>query len=120
WLGLDWDEGPDVDGPASPYRQSERQDLYTRALDRLAGNGHLYCCNCTRREIVAAASAPHADDEEGPAYPGTCRARSVSDSTPRGALRFRVPEGVVRFVDILQGSCAFEPHREAGDFVVRR
>ncbi len=120
WLGLDWDEGPDVGGAAAPYLQSQRQHLYVEALDRLAREGHLYGCHCSRREILAAASAPHAADEAEPAYPGTCRGRTITDSSAPGAIRFRVPEGVVRFEDLLHGTSEYEPHRHGGDFVVRR
>ena len=72
WLGLDWDEGPDVGGPAGPYRQSERGDRYEAALDALARRGLLYRCDCSRAEIARVASAPHPGDD-GPRYPGTCR-----------------------------------------------
>jgi len=73
WLGLHWDEGPDLGGPSAPYTQSERENLYQAALDRLAQSGTLYPCYCTRAEITAIASAPHGLDTEGPIYPGTCR-----------------------------------------------
>ena len=118
WLGLDWDEGP--------YLQSERQELYEAGLRRLGERGLLYPCFCSRREIAAAASAPHGPDEEGPAYPGTCRALSPGESVEREgergtpALRFRVSPGEVRFHDLLQGDVSFRPADEVGDFVVRR
>jgi glutamyl-tRNA synthetase len=60
WLGLDWDEGPDVGGPFAPYVQSERQDRYEAALRRLAERGLLFECTCSRRDIAQAASAPPA------------------------------------------------------------
>jgi glutamyl-tRNA synthetase len=126
WLGLDWDEGPDVGGPFAPYLQSERQERYEAALRRLEERGLLFSCFCSRREIAAAASAPHADDDEGPAYPGACRTLSASErgrrEAERGtpALRFRTPPGEVRFHDLLQGDLTFHPAEEVGDFVVRR
>jgi glutamyl-tRNA synthetase len=122
WLGLDWDEGPDVGGTFGPYLQSERKDRYRAALETLAGAGLLYACGCSRREIAAAASAPHAG-EEGPRYPGTCGARAVAPGALPGAgvaLRFRVPPGPVAFEDELQGTQCFAPAGECGDFVVRR
>ena len=127
WLGLDWDEGPDVGGPHAPYVQSEREALYDRALRALAERGELFECACSRRDIAAAASAPHAG-EEGPRYPGLCRARAVDPGVEsltryglgRVALRYRVEPGEVRFRDLLQGECAFRPADEGGDFVVRR
>ena len=129
WLGLDWDEGPDVGGPCAPYLQSQRTAGYTQALRRLAAAGRLYACTCSRKDVAAAASAPHADDDEGPRYPGRCAQRAVGpadverttlpDGTP-AALRLRVPEREVRFHDAVQGACVFRPADETGDFVVRR
>lgn len=72
WLGLDWQEGPDVGGPFAPYRQSERTDHYRAALERLRAGGFIYPCFCSRKDIAAAARAPHAGDDEL-IYPGTCR-----------------------------------------------
>jgi glutamyl-tRNA synthetase len=126
WLGLDWDEGPDVGGAFAPYLQSERQERYGEALRRLEGQGLLFSCFCSRREIAAAASAPHAGDEEGPAYPGICRTLSADErrrrEAQRGApaLRFRARPGAVRFHDLIQGDLTFHPAEEVGDFVVRR
>jgi glutamyl-tRNA synthetase len=123
WLGLDWDEGPDVGGPHAPYLQTERAPLYREALHRLAQAGLLFRCTCTRRDLARAASAPHGPGEEGPRYPGTCRARRVGpDGVERAAgeaLRFAVEPGEVCLDDHLQGRCCFTP-MEAGDFVVRR
>ncbi len=127
WLGLDWDEGPDVGGPHEPYVQSERGVLYDAALRRLAERGLLFECTCSRRDIAAAASAPHAG-EEGPRYPGTCRERradpTVSSLLAHGrsqvALRMRVEPGEVCFGDLLMGRCCFDASGETGDFVVRR
>lgn len=125
WLGLDWDEGPDVGGPNAPYLQSERRELYRAALERLSAEGLLYECFCTRREILEAASAPHASDDEGPQYPGTClrlRPSEIEERRDAGpaALRFRTPHGPVGFRDLVQGDVSFDPEREVGDFVVRR
>ena len=127
WLGLDWDEGPDVGGPHAPYVQSARTERYDDALRTLAARGLLFECSCSRKDIAAAASAPHAG-EEGPRYPGICRARTVDASPPslmahgrsRVALRFRVEPGEVCFDDLLRGRCCFGPAEETGDFVVRR
>ena len=98
WLGLDWDEGPDVGGPSRPYVQSERSSLYEQVLERLKANESVYPCTCTRADIEQAASAPHAEDE-GPTYPGTCAHRRVADAESLGdrqfAWRFRVVPGPV-------------------------
>ena len=127
WLGLDWDEGPDLGGPHAPYVQSARTERYDDALRTLAARGLLFECSCSRKDIAAAASAPHAG-EEGPRYPGICRERPVDATAPslmehgrsRVALRFHVEPGEVCFDDLLQGRCCFEPGEETGDFVVRR
>ncbi len=111
WLGLDWDEGPDVGGPRGPYVQSARAERYERAIERLAASGHLFACTCSRKEIAAIASAPHG--EEAP-YPGTCRAGPRHPERPV-ALRFRVDD-TPRFIDAIAGPIAVD----ASDFVVRR
>jgi glutamyl-tRNA synthetase len=126
WLGLDWDEGPDVGGPFAPYIQSQRQDRYEAALRRLAERGMLFECTCSRRDIAQAASAPHAG-EEGPRYPGTCRERRVDPGVPsltahgrgRFALRVAVDPDQVCFRDGVMGEQCIDPAAE-GDFVVRR
>jgi len=70
WLGLDWDEGPDVGGPFGPYEQSARQARYEAALALLQERGQVYPCTCSRKEIASVATAPHGEE---PVYPGTCR-----------------------------------------------
>ncbi|CAN5788438.1 tRNA glutamyl-Q(34) synthetase GluQRS [soil metagenome] len=123
WLGLDWDEGPDVGGAFGPYLQSKRHELYSAALQRLHDMGVTYPCFCTRREIAQAASAPHAGDDEGPPYSGRCAAltkHDVQQSSRPAALRMRVPDGEVGFVDRIAGLQRYRPHLETGDFVVRR
>jgi glutamyl-tRNA synthetase len=62
WLGLDWDEGPDVGGPCGPYRQSERGEVYEAALAELAAAGRLFPCRRSRRDLAGVASAPHGAD----------------------------------------------------------
>lgn len=122
WLGLDWDEGPDVGGPFGPYRQSERIDRYRAALERLREAGRVYPCRCSRKDILSALAAPHAGGEE-PVYPGTCRVRSgegIAAGT-RVAWRFRVPDGRrVGFEDRIAGPREFVAGADFGDFVVWR
>jgi glutamyl-tRNA synthetase len=126
WLGLDWDEGPDVGGPFAPYVQTLRTAVYEDALRTLADAGLLFACSCTRRDLAAAASAPHGGGDEGPRYPGTCRGRDAISSLNGGseagamALRFRVEPGEVCFNDLLYGRTCCDPAAEAGDFVARR
>ncbi|MFT3913871.1 MAG: tRNA glutamyl-Q(34) synthetase GluQRS [Anaeromyxobacteraceae bacterium] len=125
WLGLDWDEGPDVGGTAAPYRQSQRTGRYEEALDRLRAAGRAYPCFCSRAEIALASQAPHGPSDEGPRYPGTCsrlgpeevRARSASR---RPAWRLRAPEGEVAFEDGVHGPQRFDVSSTVGDFVVMR
>src|SRR5262245_26797611 len=79
WLGLDWDEGPDVGGPHAPYVQTQRLPVYHAALQQLMAAERVYPCTCTRSDVAAAASAPHAG-QEGPQYPGTCAHRTITDA----------------------------------------
>jgi glutamyl-tRNA synthetase len=126
WLGLDWDEGPDVGGPLGPYTQSQREDIYRAALARLEVRGLLYPCYCTRAELARLASAPQGPGDEGQRYPGTCRRLSARERRAREAagrrasLRFRAPEGEMRFEDEVAGPVCEDVSRTAGDFVVRR
>lgn len=129
WLGLDWDEGPDVGGQYGPYVQSARQAIYLGELARLRALGLLYPCYCTRAELhasaVSDASAPHAGDLP-PRYPGTCRdltpaerhAREAAGRRP--AWRFRVPDAPVSFTDRLFGGQVERVSETVGDFIVRR
>lgn len=77
WLGLTWDEGPDMGGPYGPYVQSLRLEGYAAHLDAFARRGLVYPCYCSRRELRLLASAPHIGDEGAP-YPGACRALSAA------------------------------------------
>ncbi len=122
WLGIDWDEGPDVGGPHRPYVQSERMAAYRASLDRLVASELIYPCTCTRADIARAASAPHAG-EEGPTYPGTCAGRSARDADRLDrpfAWRFRVPPGPVAWEDRFLGRVEGDAGRAGGDFVVDR
>ena len=120
WLGLDWDEGPDIGGPRAPYTQSHRQSLYQAALDKLTQQHLIFPCYCSRKDIALAASAPHAG-EEGAIYPGICRnepSENFHHRTP--ALRYCVPDETFTFVDAIAGMQQQHLAHEVGDFVVRR
>jgi glutamyl-tRNA synthetase len=120
WLGLDWDEGPDVGGPAGPYRQSERRALYDAAIDRLTAKGLTFPCDCSRRDIAQSASAPHVGDD-GPPYPGICRARPSGVPWRRpAAVRLRVEPGDVIVHDALQPRYHEDVSTTVGDWVLRR
>jgi len=116
WFGLQWDEGP--------FLQSERRPLYLEAWKYLRGHGLIYPCNCSRRDVVNAAGAPHAEDEE-PIYPGTCRPDGLTipqADDPVGVnWRFRVPDGeAMQFLDRSAGLQRAVAGVEFGDFVVWR
>lgn len=113
WLGLDWDEGPDVGGPYGPYVQSERSARYREVIADLRARGLVYPCTCTRKELAESASAPHGEE---PVYPGTCRNGPTHPERP-AALRFRFERGAP-FVDVLLGPR--EDGIASGDFVVSR
>jgi glutamyl-tRNA synthetase len=125
WLGLDWDEGPDRGGPYAPYRQSERGGLYDEAIDRLLAAGRAFACACSRADVARASQAPHGADEDGPRYPGTCRALPPDDVRARAAAQGRAPAirfagngERVDFVDEVHGPVADEAGID--DFVLRR
>lgn len=124
WLGLDWQEGPDVGGPFAPYSQSKRRGHYLRAWKHLLDSGHIYPCVCSRKDLAAAASAPHDDQEnDGPLYPGTCRNRAFEPPAhPAGTnWRFRVPQGdPITFHDLDLGPQSFLAGRDFGDFLIWR
>src|SRR5690606_20484958 len=94
WLGLDWDEGPDVGGPVGPYRQSERLAEYRGHAERLVEAGAAYRCFCAATALESARADAIASGQV-PRYPGTCRAVSTTDAETRAAagepfaVRFR-------------------------------
>ena len=89
WLGIDWDEGPDVGGPHEPYRQSQRLDIYREMTDRLLSQGDAYPCYCTEEELEERRKAALARGE-APGYDGKCRDPEVREGVRgRGAHRRR-------------------------------
>lgn len=135
WLGIRWNEGPDVGGPFQPYSQSERRAHYLAAWRELRDEGFLYPCKCSRKDLALVASAPHENgdlqnDGEEPNYPGTCRpsveiresgARKLWSSSSGNNWRFRVPDGeIVTFLDQHFGQQRFVAGRDFGDFLVWR
>jgi glutamyl-tRNA synthetase len=121
WFGIQWNEGPDLNGPFAPYNQSERMNFYRSALDQLRAGGFIFPCTCSRKDILSAAAAPHAEDDE-PLYPGTCRGRKESEvAEKKFSWRFRVPDGeAIVFDDLNLGNQSFAAGRDFGDFVVWR
>lgn len=119
WLGLTWDEGPDVGGKFAPYVQSERHEFYQAALKQLETQNKLFECYLSRKDLREIASAPHG---EMPIYGNLERAlnervretKRLEGKTP--SLRFRTDNSSVSFSDLLQGEQTFQ----TGDFVVKR
>jgi glutamyl-tRNA synthetase len=128
WLGIRWQEGPDVTGSGgglyAPYEQSRRRQFYLEAWSRLVQTQFVYPCRCSRKDLARSAQAPH-DEEDEPLYPGTCRPASseiVVPESPAGVnWRFRVPDGqVISFRDGHFGPQQFIAGRDFGDFLVWR
>ncbi|MFL6197205.1 MAG: tRNA glutamyl-Q(34) synthetase GluQRS [Thermoanaerobaculia bacterium] len=122
WLGLDWDEGPDIGGPFAPYAQSKRSEIYDEALRRLAGSGHLFPCRVSRKDLQALASAPHGA-EEAP-YPLALRPAHLDPdwfaSCGDAAIRFLVDDRPVSFNDRVHGPITERVDLAVGDFVLKR
>jgi len=110
WIGIDWDEGPEVGGPHEPYRQSQRDAKYREALAELEESGAVYRCYCTREDIQARGVKT--------GYDRFCRTRTDHPDAPY-ALRFAVPEEDVVVHDLLRGEVR-TPFAEMQDFVVAR
>jgi len=123
WLGLDWDEGPEVGGPHQPYRQSERKDIYREIIATLVGTGHLYESFITPEEMLVRNEALGRDPKQG--YDNherdlTEEQRQAYRAEGREpALRLRVPEGDLSFVDLVRGDVSF-PAGATTDFVIVR
>lgn len=120
WLGLDWDEGPEVGGPHEPYFQSERKDLYRAACERLIAEGKAYRCYCTKEELDAQRAAIKEKDPKAQfVYPGTCRDRTDQPDLP-SVVRFKSPaDGATTFDDLVFGPIS-TPHQQLQDFVLVR
>lgn len=129
WLGIRWDEGPDIGGRCSPYAQSQRRDFYLDAWWQLVQSGAIYPCRCSRKDLERSAQAPHEGqqmEDDEPLYPGTCRPHAGQAAelavSPAGVnWRFRVPDGeVIQFHDQHFGPQSFVAGHDFGDFLVWR
>lgn len=128
WLGLSWDEGPDVGGPHAPYEQGKRWEVYLDVWRKLRDGGFIYPCTRSRADVQRATQAPHAEEEDAePLYPIEWRpplgtGRDIS--TPEAAnanWRFRVPDGEeIKFTDAFLRPQAFTAGKDFGDFLVWR
>ena len=130
WLGLRWDEGPEVAGeaargPFAPYRQMLRLPLYAEAAERLLAADLAYPCYCTPEELAADRTAQEAA-KLPPRYVGRCAELTTQERADReaegrrGALRFRVGSGLVAFDDLVRGRVEFDIANLGGDFVIVR
>jgi len=125
WLGLDWDEGPDVGGPRGPYRQSERLHLYESYASELLNAGHAYYCFCSSAQLDAERQAAVAEGRDA-RYAGTCRRLSREQAEgriaagERPATRFRVPEDRdIVFEDVVRGDVRFQTDAIGDPIIVR-
>jgi glutamyl/glutaminyl-tRNA synthetase len=124
WLGIRWQEGPDIGGPFAPYEQSCRRELYMTTWLKLRDAGAIYPCTCSRKDLAMSAAAPNEGDDE-PMYSGRCRGKIADTSryeAPAGVnWRFRVPDDeTIEFDDLCQGTQSYVAGRDFGDFVVWR
>jgi nondiscriminating glutamyl-tRNA synthetase len=124
WLGLDWDEGPGVEGPHAPYRQSERLAIYREDTDRLLAEGKAYRCFCSAEELETErreAAATH----QPQVYSGRCRSITEAESAARAskgepfAVRLRIPDHPLRFHDLVRGVVEF-PNETVSDPILVR
>jgi glutamyl-tRNA synthetase len=110
WLGLDWDEGPEVGGPHAPYRQSERSEIYADVLTRLFEGGYTYACYCTNDEVTERRTA---SGSKVLGYDGFCRELTADQREAflsegrQPVVRFRMPEGEITFDDLVRGEVTF-------------
>ena len=124
WLGLDWDEGPDVGGPYVPYRQSERLDLYREHAERLRSEHKAYLCFCTEADLQKERERAQAEHRQ-PIYSGKCRAIDPEEAKRRRsageacAIRLRIPERPIRFHDIVHGNVEFSNEVVSDPIIMR-
>jgi len=125
WLGLDWDEGPDIGGPSAPYSQSERGAFYRNLFTELETSGRAYPCYCTAEDLELSRKLQQMAGKP-PRYAGTCRNLSSAERADRQArglrptLRFAVPDdAMVEYDDLVHGPQKFAAG-DIGDFIVRR
>jgi len=124
WLGLTWDEGPEVGGPFGPYRQSERLEIYADVVARLLEGGFAYRCYCTQEELQERREQAKAAGRT-PGYDGTCRDLSADQVRAFGAagrdpvIRFRMPDTDFTWDDLVRGPISFA-REHVPDYVMVR
>jgi glutamyl-tRNA synthetase len=125
WLGIDWDEGPDVGGPNGPYYQTQRKDIYQEYARMLIDSGHAYYCFCTS-DRLAQVNKEQRSRKENPRYDGLCRQLDPSDAQRRAiageryVVRFKVPDvGSVTAHDLIRGDITVD-HSALDDSIIVR
>ncbi|HJT71051.1 MAG TPA: glutamate--tRNA ligase [Terriglobales bacterium] len=124
WLGLDWDEGPDVGGAYGPYRQSDRLEIYRAHAERLLNEHKAYLCFCTEEELQKERDRATAEHRQ-PIYSGKCRAIDPAEAQRRRvnnepcAIRLRIPEHPIRFHDIVHGEVEFSNEVVSDPIILR-
>ena len=124
WLGLDWDEGPDVGGAYGPYRQSDRLDIYREHAERLLSEGKAYLCFCSEADLQKERERAVAE-HRAPIYSGKCRALDPAETKRRRtageacAIRLRIPEHPIRFHDIVHGDVEFSNEVVSDPIILR-
>jgi len=124
WLGLDWDEGPEVGGENGPYLQSQRLEIYAEWAAKFLEQGDAYHCYCSSEELEAVREAQRAANV-APGYNGHCRdlsADQIAAYVAQGrkpVIRMRMPDGSTTFTDLIRGEVTFE-HKFVPDFVLAR
>ncbi len=123
WLGIQWDEGPDIGGPHGPYRQSEKKDIYLKYAEQLIDSGHAYYCFCTPEKLEKKRQE-QIKNKENPLYDGTCRNLNPAEAKERvragekHVIRFKTPkEGKTIASDLLRGDIAVE-NKLLDDFIL--
>jgi len=124
WLGLTWDEGPEVGGPNGPYLQSQRLDLYATWAAKFLEQKDAYKCYCSAEELEAVREAQRAANQ-APGYNGNCRDLSADQIAKfeaegrKPVIRMRMPDGGTTFTDLIRGEVSFD-HNFVPDFVLVR
>lgn len=124
WLGLDWDEGPDVGGPYPPYRQSDKMDVYRAYAERLIKEQKAYYCFCTAEELERERQQALAEQRQ-PIYSGKCERLDAAEVQRRraagepAAIRLKIPEHPIRFHDIVRGAVEFSNEVVSDPIIVR-
>ncbi|HYX53803.1 MAG TPA: glutamate--tRNA ligase [Candidatus Limnocylindrales bacterium] len=124
WLGIDWDEGPDIGGPFPPYRQTDKMGVYQAYAEKLIADNKAYYCFCTAEELEKERERAMAEQRQ-PVYSGKCRRLDPAEVQRRraageqAAIRIKMPDHPIRFHDIVRGNVEFAPEIVGDQIIVR-